>query len=107
MRAQMGLFLVIAVGLAACGGANASPTLAPSSPSSPASQTPVQTPEPSASAVATPAPSVTIYVIRKGDTLVAIAKKFHITLKALRATNPGITDPTLIQIGQKLVIPAP
>ena len=104
MRAQMGLFLVIAVSLAACGGASASPTPAPSAQPT---QAPVQTPEPSASAVATPAPSVTIYVIRKGDTLVAIAKKFHITLKALRATNPGITDPTLIQIGQKLVIPAP
>lgn len=107
MRAHMGLFLVIAVGLAACGGASASPTAAPSSPSSSASQAPVQTPEPSASAVATPAPSGTNYAIRKGDTLIAIARKFHITLKALRAANPGITDPTLIQIGQKLVIPAP
>ena len=104
MRAQMGLFLVIAVSLAACGGASASPTPAPSAQPI---QAPVPTPEPSASDAATPAPSVTIYVIRKGDTLVAIAKKFHITLKALRATNPGITDPTLIQIGQKLVIPAP
>ena len=104
MRAQMGLFLVIAVSLAACGGASASPTPPPSAQPT---QAPVQTPEPSPSAVATPVPSVTSYVIRKGDTLIAIARKFHITLKALRAANPGITDPTLIQIGQKLVIPAP
>jgi LysM repeat protein len=42
----------------------------------------------------------------KGDTLVAIAARHHVTLKALRSANPQVTDPTKLQIGEKLTIPA-
>ena len=96
--------LVAVLILAACGSA------ATPSPS------PAETPTPSFAAPATPEATLTeaaptaipeIYVVRSGDTLVAIAAKRGITLKALRAANPEVTDPRTLRIGQKLVIPAP
>ncbi len=45
------------------------------------------------------------YVVVKGDTLDGIAKKNHVTIKALEAANPGVV-PTKLKIGQKLVIPS-
>jgi LysM repeat protein len=45
------------------------------------------------------------YVIGKGDTLGAIAKKNGVSLKALQEANPGL-NATRLQIGQKVQIPA-
>jgi LysM repeat protein len=53
----------------------------------------------------TPA-ATTEYTIVKGDTYSTIAKKFHVTTKALQEANPGI-EPTKLQIGQKIQVPAP
>ncbi len=52
------------------------------------------------SAKATP----TTYVIQEGDTLMAIAIRFDVTVEALQSAN-GITDPAKLRIGQSLVIP--
>jgi LysM repeat protein len=96
--------LVAVVILAACGSA------ATPSPS------PTETPAPSVAAPVTPAPTPTVvapttlpgtYVVRSGDTLIKIAATHGITLKALRAANPEVTDPRALRIGQKLVIPTP
>ena len=46
----------------------------------------------------------TEYVIAKGDYLSAIARKFHVTVKALMDANPGI-EPTKLKIGQKINVP--
>jgi LysM repeat protein len=73
--------------------------------------TPVPTPTitlpPSATPTATftPRPLQT-YVVKKGDTLYDIARRFGVSLQALAAAN-GITDPRLIRPGQVLVIPLP
>ncbi len=48
----------------------------------------------------------TEYKIVKGDTYTTIAKKFHVTTRALQDANPGV-DPTKLQIGQTLHIPPP
>ena len=48
----------------------------------------------------------TEYTIVQGDYLEKIAKNFHVTTKAIMAANPGI-EPTKLQIGQKIKIPAP
>jgi LysM repeat protein len=48
----------------------------------------------------------TEYTIVKGDILDSIAKKFHVSLKALTDANPGI-QPTKLKIGQQIHIPAP
>jgi LysM repeat protein len=56
----------------------------------------------------TPTPTVTptpvIYVIKKGDTLLAIARQFGVTVAELQDVN-GITDPRRLSIGQEIIIP--
>jgi|BarGraNGADG00212_1021973.scaffolds.fasta_scaffold21571_2 peptidoglycan/xylan/chitin deacetylase (PgdA/CDA1 family) len=55
MRGRVGLLLMVAVSVAACGGANASPSVAPS-PSSAVSPAPSETAEPSAALRSVPVP---------------------------------------------------
>tara|TARA_B100000575_G_C23087202_1_gene626596 strand:+ start:271 stop:1182 length:912 start_codon:yes stop_codon:yes gene_type:complete len=45
------------------------------------------------------------YVIRKGETLGAIAKKYGVTASALASHN-GISNPNRVKVGQKINIPA-
>jgi LysM repeat protein len=80
------------------------PTNPPAETSMPPTEVmPPATPEP----VPPPAPPTTQeYVVSKGDTLSGIAKKFSVSIKAIEEANPGI-QPTKLQIGQKLMIPAP
>lgn len=65
--------------------------------------------EPSGSAGPTPTsgPSQTIYVVQPGETLSGIAAKFGMTLEALQAANPQITDVNKIEIGDGIIIPVP
>jgi len=70
------------------------PTLPP-----PETNLPVAPPE-------VPAPSATEYTVVKGDSFSTIGRKFSVTVKAIADANPGV-DSTKLQIGQKLVIPAP
>lgn len=46
------------------------------------------------------------YVVKKGDTLGAIAKKFGVTADEIQMLNPIITNKNLLGIGWKLTIPA-
>jgi LysM repeat protein len=47
------------------------------------------------------------YTVLKGDSLSTIAKKFPgVTVKQIQEANPTV-QPTKLQIGQKLIIPAP
>lgn len=54
----------------------------------------------------TPEGTTTEYTVTKGDTFAVIAKKFHVTTKALIEANPGV-EPTKLQINQKIKVPAP
>ena len=83
--------------------ASAAPSALAQAPSSSIVAEPSESPSPSAP----PSPAVTIYVVRKGDTLISIAKKHHVTLAALRKANPQVTDPTKLHPGDKLTVPAP
>lgn len=67
--------------------------------------TPVLTPTPTP-AVATPTPvtGAITYTVQAGDTLGKIAKEFGVTVEAIVEAN-DIEDPSLIQVGQVLVIP--
>ena len=47
----------------------------------------------------------TDYTIVAGDTLGKIAKTYHTTVKAILEANPGV-EPTKLQIGQKVHLPA-
>jgi LysM repeat protein len=59
----------------------------------------------------TPVPAVApsgemqVHAIAKGETLSTIAKKYHVTVRAIQDANPNV-NPTRLQIGQKLNIPA-
>lgn len=44
------------------------------------------------------------YIVRPGDTLTSIAQRFHTTAFALAQSN-GISDPSLIRVGQVLRVP--
>ena len=47
----------------------------------------------------------TVYLVRKGDTLWGIAKKYGVELTALIAANPRIKNPNLIYPGDRVNIP--
>jgi LysM repeat protein len=48
----------------------------------------------------------TEYTIAKGDNFSTLAKKFHVTSKAIADANPGV-DSAKLKINQKIHIPAP
>jgi LysM repeat protein len=81
------------------------PAVPPSLPTNPAPavQPPVS-PAPVETAVATG--NATEHTIVKGDSYSTIAKRYHTTVKAITAANPGV-QPSRLKIGQKINIPAP
>lgn len=52
-----------------------------------------------------PPPSGGTYIVQPGDTMSAIARRFGVSLQALIAANPQITNPNVIFPGQTLNIP--
>jgi LysM repeat protein len=46
------------------------------------------------------------YVVRSGDTLSGIARRFGLTLADILKANPLVKDPNRIQVGQQLKMPA-
>ena len=54
-----------------------------------------------------PSPTFTSYVVKTGETLGAIARKFGVTVQAILAANPDITDSSQIKAGQIILIPPP
>jgi LysM repeat protein len=51
----------------------------------------------------TPQPSPTVYIVRPGDTLYSLARRFGTTVEAIARDN-NIVNPHLIYVGQRLVI---
>jgi LysM repeat protein len=88
--------LLLNLGSGAGPGASASASAAAASAAAPASPT----------AVAAPTPVV--YVVKSGDTLSKIAKKFGVTVDQLVAANKEtIKDPDKIKLGDRITIPTP
>ncbi|MCI0394641.1 MAG: LysM peptidoglycan-binding domain-containing protein [Chloroflexi bacterium] len=54
---------------------------------------------------APPPPTTGNYIVQPGDTLNALARRFGVTVQAILAANPSVTNPNLIYVGQQLVIP--
>jgi hypothetical protein len=85
----------------------AAPAITPAPTSTPA-PTPTSTPAPTPSRTVAPTPKPTpayrTYTIKYGDTLSGIAARYHTTVLALERLN-GITDPTLLRVGQVIKIP--
>ncbi len=74
------------------------PTVTRRATFTPVPATPSDTPLPTAT------PTPVIYVIKKGDTLLPIARQFGVTVQEIQDAN-GITDPRRLQIGQEIIIP--
>jgi len=71
----------------------------------PATSTPAPyTPEPTFTPTITPTPVV--HTIRAGESLLALAGQYDVSVAALQEAN-GILDPRFLQIGQQLIIPRP
>jgi LysM repeat protein len=51
--------------------------------------------------------TTTIYVVVRGDTLAAIAKRFNTTVAMLLRLNPQIHNPNRLFVGQRIQVPAP
>lgn len=117
-RLAVGVWLIL-IGSLALGGCGR--VLKPPTPTvvAGAPVTPTDTPRPTATRRATftpvpatpsdtPTPTVTptpiIYVIKKGDTLLPIAREFGVTVQEIQDAN-GITDPRRLRIGQEIIIP--
>ncbi len=105
--------MLLCGGLSACGQIITRPTATPLPPtatptplavvtSRPTSTPLPYTPEPTATPTVTPTP--VIYVIRSGDTLLAIGNRFGVSVAALQEAN-GILDPRSLRVGQELIIP--
>jgi D-alanyl-D-alanine carboxypeptidase len=102
------VFLVVTVAAAACGdddgGEDAgSVTPGPTGSSRPTDGSPMPG-SPTPSQEATPTPRTAVYVVQAGDTLAGIAARFGVSVESIVEVN-GIADPTLIRVGQELVIP--
>jgi hypothetical protein len=46
------------------------------------------------------------YVVSPGDTLFRLSQMFRVTIQALLAANPHITNPNLIRVGDVLCVPS-
>mgnify|MGYP001493774180 FL=1 len=50
-------------------------------------------------------PTPVVHIVASGDTLARVASHYGLTVAELLAANPQITNPNLIQIGDRLTIP--
>lgn len=80
------------------GGGEVSPTSRPS--------TTIATPTATTQPTAEPSPESTTYTVQPGETLSEIANDHGVSVEAILEANPEIGDPTSIQGGQVIIIPA-
>jgi 2',3'-cyclic-nucleotide 2'-phosphodiesterase/3'-nucleotidase len=105
MRRQFAI-LVVTLGLVAACGGSATPTPAPTAAPTPApTDIFVPTAEPEVTETPEPTPVAgTRYVVKKGDTMWAIALDHGISLADLQAANLDV-DPRAMRVGAVLIIP--
>lgn len=65
-----------------------------------------RTPTPTVAPAPPTQPAQQIHVIAQGDTLSYLAQQYGVSVDEIMKAN-GITDPNLLSIGQKLIIPKP
>ena len=104
MPRRLVVLLVFPVLMCACGGGGGSSPAASAAASARASAA-----APTATIPASPSPTPTIagtvYTVKEGDSLSAIAAQNNTTIDAIVKAN-DLTDPDKLQVGQKLIIPS-
>jgi LysM repeat protein len=90
-------------GVASAATVTATATPAAIVPSATATHTPA--PEPAAPEPATIAER--FHTVERGDTMYLIAQRYGITLGELLTANPGIANPARIEVGDRILLPAP
>ncbi|MBE3587846.1 MAG: LysM peptidoglycan-binding domain-containing protein [Thermoanaerobacteraceae bacterium] len=50
-------------------------------------------------------PPVQYHVVRRGENLSSIARKYNVSMEQIIRLNPQITDPDTLYTGQTLLIP--
>ena len=80
------------------------PTETPPPPTAALTQPPTGTPPPTAAPTKAPKPTFRTYTVKPGDTLSAIAARYHTTVSAISNLN-HISDPSKLKVGQVLLIP--
>ncbi len=96
--AALALFFLPAL-LGIGGKDNGGPAASPSATIAVATASPSPTP--------VPAPTPTVYVVKSGDNMTKIAKKFGLTVEQVMTANPKIKNPNKISVGDEIIIPAP
>ncbi len=48
-----------------------------------------------------------VYTIRGGDTLLGVALQYDLTVDDILAVNPGMTEGTMLRVGQEILVPVP
>jgi len=109
--AILAVFVVLAVGLTylatrGLGGgsepvAETTPTQTPTDTATPqptATETPVYTP--------TPLPTLE-YIVDTGDTLLAIAVRYDVSIQSILQINPGLNSQSILSVGQRINLPQP
>ena len=48
-----------------------------------------------------------IHMVKQGDSLYLIAKKYNVSLEEIIKANPDISNPDAIEVGMKVKIPSP
>ena len=87
--------------------AQAGPVITPPATDSTANgETAIDSPTAGVAPATDDAGGTTTYTVKSGDSLARIAHQHHIKIAALRAANHGVKS-NLLQIGEKLTIPAP
>lgn len=76
------------------------PSPAPTRPKPPTTKRAPVAPKP-----LSPRPQPRVYLVKRGDTLNAIARREHVTLARLLGANPKIKNKNLIFPGQRIVVP--
>lgn len=76
------------------------PTLTPTAVPT---ETETSTPVPSDTPAPTPAPRV--HIVTSGDVLSTIAQQYDVSMGDILAVNPGLTERTMLRVGQEIAIP--
>lgn len=108
-----GLIFVLALFLAACGQVITKPTPVPPTSTPTTTPTPLATAQatatpapytPEPTSTPTPEPTPIVHTIGPGETLIAIARKYGVSVQAIQEAN-GITDPRSLRVSQQILIP--